>query len=101
MPEAASELRLAAGMLATRARVHYNYGLALQQIGRPDEAEAALQRAAALAPADPTILLGLAYHYRSRGRWADAERYARELVGMQPDDPGMQRLLEEIRARRQ
>jgi tetratricopeptide (TPR) repeat protein len=60
LEEAAQLLARAASLLPTRARVWYNYGVALLHLERISEAEVALRRAAELAPRDPDIRAALA-----------------------------------------
>jgi tetratricopeptide (TPR) repeat protein len=60
LEEAARLLGHAASLQPTRPRVWYNYGVALLHLGRFQEAEKALRRAAELAPEDPDIRAALA-----------------------------------------
>jgi tetratricopeptide (TPR) repeat protein len=96
----AGALRTATELLSTRARVHYNYGLVSQQLGRPAEAEAALGRAAALEPENPDFAYALATFYLAESRFDAALDWAGRLAALVPDAPGPQELLEEIERRR-
>ena len=101
MVEAVDELSVAAAVPTARPRVHYNLGLALQRVGRMAEAEVALLRAYELVPDDPAFTIALVFYYRGIARWDDAERFARTLIGMLPNDPGPRQLLDEVLAERQ
>ena len=97
--EAADSLQRAAILVPARSRVRYNLGLVLQQIGRLAESEAALLEARTLDSRDPDVLLALARLLMSQRRWAEARRFAAELVGLLPTAPGPQRLFNEIQLR--
>jgi predicted CXXCH cytochrome family protein len=90
LSEAADELADAARLLPRRARVLYNYGLALQQLGRRRQAEAALQRAHVLGPADPQIVYALAVFYAQQQQYERALPYARLLTELAPDSRARQ-----------
>ena len=98
LDDAVVTLSRAADLLPDRPRVHYNRGLAMQQIGNMEEAERSLLRAHELAPDDPTFINGLAFFYQEGARWPEAARYAQMLVDLLPGQPGPQQLLDEIRA---
>jgi Flp pilus assembly protein TadD len=83
--EAEAELRRAAERLP-RARVRYNHALALQRLGRVDEAEAGLLAARAAAPDDPDVLRALVVLYAQSGRWESALPHARALVELSPGE---------------
>ncbi len=92
LEEAAEQLARAAQHAAANARIHYNYGLALQKLGRMEEAEAALKQACRLAPGAADHLHALAVFYVQQGRWASAAACAEELVRRWPRVPEFQRL---------
>src|SRR2546426_8688065 len=56
--EAMEALRLAAGKGGARPAVLHNLGLAFEQLGPPEEAEAAYAEAAARARTDPRVYVG-------------------------------------------
>lgn len=85
-----------AAALTGRARIRYNHGLALQQVGRLEEAETALREARAVDPADPDIVLALTRLLMDQRRWEEARVFALELVRLAPTAPGPQRLLNEL-----
>ena len=82
--EAEAFLRRAAERLPASPRVSYNYGLLLQSLGKPREAEAALLAALRLEPDNPDFLHAATYHYIERRQWAEAKRYADRLVALSP-----------------
>jgi len=67
--------------------VHYNLGLALQQMGRRQPAEQALLRAQQLAPQDAATVYALAVFYAQGGERALALQWAERLRTLSPDDP--------------
>jgi Flp pilus assembly protein TadD len=87
----------AAQLVPGRARVRYNYGLALQRLGRVREAEAALLRARDLDPADPEIVYALATLLVQEKQWKRALSYAEELVELTPGQARPRQLVENIR----
>ncbi len=61
---------------------HLQYGRALQQLRRFDEALAALERATALGSTDPRIFAGIGQVHASQQRWEEAEKFLeRALAG--------------------
>jgi Flp pilus assembly protein TadD len=78
--------------------VHYNLGLARQQLGQPKPAEAALRQARALDPADPAVAYALAVLYAQQGRRQEALREAEALQQLQPGDPQAGQLLQRLRS---
>jgi tetratricopeptide (TPR) repeat protein len=94
--EAALHLGRAAELLPARARVRCNQALALQHLGRRDEAEAALVEADRMEPRDPDIVNALAVFYAQQGAWRKALPYARRLVELAPESPGPKRMVRQI-----
>jgi len=83
--DAASEfLGRAARLAPENARIHYNYGLALQRLGRADPAEQALKTAVRLAPGSTDYLHALAILYTQQMRWGEAKAVAAELQRLEP-----------------
>jgi tetratricopeptide (TPR) repeat protein len=97
LAEALASLTKAAELAPQNARIHYNRGLALQTLGRADEAEAALRKAFALAPTAPDYLYALATLYAQQQRWPRALACAEELVKLRPTDEEAQRFLAQLR----
>jgi tetratricopeptide (TPR) repeat protein len=98
LEEAIGLLAKAAKLIPQNPRVHYNYGLALQKIGRPKEAEEALLAAHRLVPQGTDYLNALAIFYLQQKHWERATTAARELVRIEPANPDWQALLEHIQA---
>jgi tetratricopeptide (TPR) repeat protein len=82
--EAADALGKAAKLLPDRASVHYNYGLALQMLGRKAEAEAALLKAQGLDPTEPNTPYALAIFYAQQGKQEQALKWAEQLRTLRP-----------------
>ena len=97
LEEAAKELAEAVRLSPNNARMHYNYGVALQQLGKADQAEQAYRAAYKLAPRVPDYLSALVSLYTQQERWDRALKCAEELVRRQPDDPQMRALLEYVK----
>jgi tetratricopeptide (TPR) repeat protein len=101
LQEAATLLGEAAKRLADNPRVHYNYGLALQKLGRNEEAEKSLSKAQELAPAAPDYLHALAILYAQTEQWPRAIAVAERLVRQHPREPGFQSLLNYLKEQSQ
>ena len=82
--EAVEFLGIASDGLPMRSRAHYNYGLALQSVGRLPDAEAAMLRALDIDPTDFDYLYALADHYVDRGLWGRALDVADWMIAAQP-----------------
>jgi tetratricopeptide (TPR) repeat protein len=80
--------------------VHYNAGLAAQQLGRVPAAEAALKRAAELDPEAPDFAYALATFYLAQMRYDRALEWAKKLASLVPEAPGPHQLIEEIKRQR-
>jgi len=94
MAEAAQALAMAARLAAENPRMHYNYGLALQKLGKAAQAEEELSMAHKLAPDVPDYLRALAILYTQQKRWTRAAACAEELVRRHPNDSELRALLE-------
>ena len=84
--EAAVYLGIASDGLPVRSRAHYNYGLALQAVGRPNEAERAFLKALDNEPANYDYLYALADHYVKRQAWRQALTIADRMIEAQPEN---------------
>jgi Flp pilus assembly protein TadD len=93
---AVEQFALAARWAPENPRIAYNYGLALQKLGRPDEAEKWLATAYKLAPGVPDYLRALTILYLQQKRWSHALACAKDLVERMPDDPSARALLEHV-----
>ncbi len=99
LEEAARALSEAARLAPGNGRVRYNYGLALQKLGRPDQAESELTAASRLEPAAEDYVHALYVLYSQQGRWEEAVEAARRLVAIRPDVPQLRSLLQQAEAR--
>jgi len=99
--EAAVSLSKAAELLPTQPRLHYNYGLLLQQLGRSAEAEEALLRAYRLEPESLDTLFALATFYRNQRQWQTGLVYAEQLLQLQPNVRQYQELVALLRSNSQ
>jgi len=73
---------------ADEAFILNNLGVALLSAGRSAEAVEALERAAALAPSDPSPLANLALAMARRDELASAETYAKRALALEPRHGG-------------
>jgi 4-amino-4-deoxy-L-arabinose transferase-like glycosyltransferase len=81
--EFASALALNSGDISSR----YNFGLALYELGRFDEAATQFERAVGAHPRYYEAWLGLARSHASAGRIAEAHEALVTLLGMEPPAP--------------
>ncbi len=96
LTEAAQLLAQAAQLAPQHARIRYNYGLALQKLGRPKEAEQELQKALELEPAEADYVRALAILYAQQSRWAEAAELAHRLLSLRPHDPAAHQMATEF-----
>ncbi len=89
----------AADLLNDRARVRYNYALALQGLERNFEAAAELRKAYKIDNRAPDIVYALAVFHAQQAQWQDALPYAQQLVNLVPNAPGPRQMLNEIQQR--
>jgi tetratricopeptide (TPR) repeat protein len=68
-------------------RVHYNFGLLLQQLGESAEAETELRMAVDLEPWNLDFLYALTDHYAKRGMPTEALAVAERMIAAHPDNP--------------
>jgi tetratricopeptide (TPR) repeat protein len=97
LADAAASLGEAARRMQ-RPRVLYNYGVALQRLGRLAAAEDALLAGYRLAERDPSLLQALVVLYAQRREPERALPYARKLRDLNPESPDAQRLVERLEA---
>ncbi len=97
--EALQWLDMAAKGQPQNARIGYNQGLLLWQLGRTDEARLALERGLALADEDAELLYALAYLYGSTGERQKAHLYLQRLERLQPADPRVRQLKQQLFSR--
>jgi Tfp pilus assembly protein PilF len=85
--EALRYLGRAAAGIPEGARVHYNYGLMLQQAGRLDDAQRELSRAWELDPSNADLVYALLDHYLKRGQVGRARDLANTVIARYPETP--------------
>jgi tetratricopeptide (TPR) repeat protein len=93
LEEASEFLGTAARLAPENPRVHYNYGLALQKLGRLADAEKALKTACKLSPETTDYLYALAILCAQQKSWGQARSYAEGLLRIEPANPQWRRLL--------
>ncbi len=109
MDEAAAALGRAAALASDNPRIHYNYGLALQKLGRPAEAEEALKTALRISGTSQSsleFLHALAILYAQQKLWDKAISCAERILDLlernrqwpEAQNPQWPRLLEYLRA---
>ena len=98
--EAAEALGKAAKLLPDRSGVHYNHGLALQQLGRRQPAEAALLQAQRLDPRDAATCYALAVFYVQGRQYAQALPWAEKLLALDPTNTQAMQLVSELRGQK-
>jgi len=96
LDEALSELELAARLQPDVPRFAFVHAVALHDLGNLKGAIAALQRAQQRNPADRELLSALSQYHLEAGDRPGALRWARQLAQVVPDDPGVQRLLQQL-----
>jgi predicted CXXCH cytochrome family protein len=84
LADAATALGQAAKLAPRNARYQYNYGLALQKLGRNGEAEVALDGAVQLDPQSPEFLMALTILYAQLEDWKNAVPRVQQLMQMSP-----------------
>ena len=99
LTEALQQLREADSLRPDQARYALAHALALDALGQRAKAMETLTRSYRGHPHDRDLLFALATFSRNRGRMQDAIRYAKELVGVAPEDPGAKQLLKELESR--
>lgn len=99
LEEAAQHLRKAAEYSPDNARIRYNYGLALQNLGRPNEAEQQLREAHRLAPQRADHLYALAVLYAQQEHWDRAMACVEEMLRRWPNDERARQLMAHLRSR--
>jgi Flp pilus assembly protein TadD len=77
--------------------VHYNLGLALQQLGRRKPAETALLKAQSLDPLDPEVVHALVIFYAQGQQQKQAQQWAEKLQVLAANNPHAGQLLESLR----
>ena len=99
LTEALPLLRDAAALDPDNARYAYVYAVALNSTGSTTEAKALLERTHKQHPTDRNILLGLIAFERDSGDVAAAITHAQELAALEPQNPQVRALLNDLRQR--
>jgi predicted CXXCH cytochrome family protein len=95
--EALTMLAMAAEREPRRARYTYVYAIALSSAGRRVDAIRALEENHERHPIDRDTLIALVSLHREQGDRAAALRFAERLARLAPGDPGVARLIDELR----
>jgi predicted CXXCH cytochrome family protein len=99
LTEALPLLRDAATLDPDNARYAYVYAVALNSTGSAAEAKALLERTHKQHPTDRNVLLGLIAFERDSGDVAAAITHAQELAALEPQNPQVRALLNDLRQR--
>ena len=99
-PEALESLRRAAELMPEVARYSYVFGVALNSTGRGQQALEVLQGAHRRHPGDRDILLALTTISRDRGAIDAALEFGRRLQSLDPTNPQVAQLVEQVEALR-
>jgi Tfp pilus assembly protein PilF len=97
--EALPLLREATILAPDNARYAYVYAVALNSAGSTAEAKTLLERTYRQHPTDRNVLLGLIAFERDSGDVAAALTHAQELGVLEPQNPQIRALLEDLRRR--
>jgi Putative Zn-dependent protease, contains TPR repeats len=97
--EALPLLRDAAALDPNNARYAYVYAVALNSTGSTAEAKTLLERTHQQHPTDRNVLLGLIAFERDSGDVAAAMTHAQELAVLEPQNPQVRSLLDDLRRR--
>ena len=89
LEEAATHLGRAAALDASNARMHYNAGLAYQQLGNAEQAGRLLSNALRLAPDHADYLNALSIFHAQQEAWDAALEYTDRLLAQYPDNPDL------------
>jgi len=88
--EAAAAYREAIAKAGLQWGYHFNLGLALKKLGKPDESRAALLKSLELNPESYSVNRELGENLAKAGDFKAALAYYRKAVALSPDDPDAQ-----------
>ncbi len=88
--EAAAAYREAIAKSGLQWGYHFNLGLALKKLGRPDESKAALLKALELNPESYSVNREVGENLAKAGDFSAARPYYQKAVDLSPDDPEAQ-----------
>ncbi len=71
----------------TKADLHFNLGILYNQVEEFDAAEDHFTTALDLNPSDVEAILGMAQTFESNERWRKAEKFYKELIYLEPENP--------------
>jgi Flp pilus assembly protein TadD len=97
--EALPQFRDAAALAPDNARYAYVYAVALNSTGSAAEATAVLERTHKQHPTDWDVLVTLITFERDRGDLTAALKYAQELAALEPGNPQIGALIDDLRRR--
>jgi Flp pilus assembly protein TadD len=97
--EALPLLREASALDPDNARYAYVYAVALNSTGSATEAKALLEHTHKQHPTDRNVLLGLIAFERDSGDVAAALTHAQEMVMLEPNNPQIRSLVDDLRRR--
>jgi len=92
LEEAVKHLGEAARLAPERTRIRYNYALALQELGRLEDAAAEFMKVHAADPTQPDGMYALAILYIKSDQWSKAGTTLDTLLKMRPRDRSFTRL---------
>jgi len=100
LPEALSALAEAAHLGEDNPRYGYVYAVALNSTGQESKAVQALEAVLAKHPNDRETLMALVAFQRNAGNLGAARDYARRLAALEPENPEVRVLLQQVEATR-
>jgi len=93
LPQAVEQLAEAVRLSPREPRMHYNYGLALQRLGRPEEAEKQFLAACELQPGVIEYLHAMRILHMQQQQWSKAAAAVEKLLRLQPRNSQLRELL--------
>jgi predicted CXXCH cytochrome family protein len=96
LPEALNELAHAAQLAPQVARYAYVHAIALRESGKLASAINVLEQAHERHPREGTLITALVEFNQQAGNQAQALRWARQLVAIEPDDASARQILERL-----
>jgi Tfp pilus assembly protein PilF len=94
--EAMSSLKKATALQPDNPRYGYVYGIALHPVGDTEKSITALEENHKRHPNDRQTLFTLITMHRDQGNRKVATQYAKRLMGLSPQDPAVQQLLQQL-----
>ena len=92
LDEAVASLETATRLAPENPRIHYNLAVALQKLGRFDDAQREYKRACSLSPGTIDFVNALAMFYSQRNQWREAIACAEQLIRIEPGNPQWRQL---------